>query len=265
METASFAIYLAALACTWIAAGLLSVRRDRSARAALVAALTLLAATAAVRWWHTGHPPIFGTHENAIASASALLIAALWIMRPAVHGRESRAAGLVSAIAGITLAYGSFFERGFFPLTISERSLWVDVHVLFAWSAYAGLVTAGCVAIAVLARTAPDDAGTDSRQMVRLGVGFASFTAMLAVGSFYTFQLFSDWFMWEIVESLAVAAWLALGLVIHGRLFWRWSGRRLAVAAVMLLPLVIATYWVWSVYPGTYHYFDIPAITAGGL
>ncbi|MDF1542189.1 MAG: hypothetical protein RQ731_04570 [Anaerosomatales bacterium] len=264
-ETLVIAGYVAAIPTVFTAAIAAWIDRVTAARWSLAASAGLLCAVAAVRWVVTAHPPIFGTHENAIASALALIITAWFMVRPGSDRAHSAPAALLTLFACVTLVYGLFFETALYPLTISERSLWVDLHVLLAWLAYAQLLAAVAVAIVALAGIADASIASSASQLGRLGLGFAAFTAMTSVGAFYSFQLFSDWFRWEVVESLAAASWVALGLVIHGRQFWGWREKRLAAATVMLLPLIVLTYWIWSLYAGTYHYFEIPMITAGGI
>jgi ABC-type uncharacterized transport system permease subunit len=90
-----------------------------------------------------------------------------------------------------------------------------------------------------------------------LGTGFALFSGLIAVGAFYGYELFAEWFRWELVEVLSVAAWIAYGLAIHAWLLFGWRGKRIAVAALLTLPLLLLAFWSWSIYSGTYHYFDI--------
>jgi ABC-type transport system involved in cytochrome c biogenesis permease subunit len=72
----------------------------------------------------------------------------------------------------------------------------------------------------------------------------------------YSLMLFSDWYRWQLVEAFAAAAWVAYSMLLHARLMFGWRGRKLAWFAVALVPLMVGTFWVWSVYPGTYHYFE---------
>lgn len=235
-----------------------------SAPALMRLGLLLLTVSVVMRWVVTGHPPIFGTFENSIASTWCIVVGVLF-------GRRAfRVAELpddferwFSLWIPVTLAFGAFFTRTPYPLTISERSIMVDIHVVFAWAGYTLLIAASTIAGLVVARRDGWDSEPADAVMVRAaGVGFAMFTAMIALGSFYSYLLFADWFKWEIVESFALAAWLGYSSVLHVRMFFAWRGTRLAWVLLMVLPLLLGTFWVWSIFTRTYHHFEIPEIRA---
>ena len=97
-------------------------------------------------------------------------------------------------------------------------------------------------------------------ERTRFRAGFSALTALLAVGSWYLYILFAVFWKWEIVETLTLIAWIGYGVVIHGRLFYRWHGRTLDIGVALLLPVLLLAFFIWSVFPGTYHYFDIPLV-----
>lgn len=260
------ALYWPATLALLAAPGLALARRESLASwhvRALGVGLVLLTAAVVPRWVETGHPPIFGTYENSIAAAWSLALACLVLARARgpVAGPLARA---LSAWLVPLLAAGWFFDRTPYPLTISERSLLVDFHVLFAWSAHTALLGATTAAILVVAgRTREADAEWWDAAVFRpTGYGFAALTLMLAIGSLYSYLLFADWYKWEIVETFAAATWIAYATVLHAAMMFSWRGRRLAWAMLAVLPLMLATFWVWSFYSGTYHHFEIPAIKA---
>lgn len=226
-----------------------------------LAGIAGLAVFSVVRWFDVGHPPIFGTFENTVAASVAVLVfIAIGDSRPRPH--ESLRIRLLGLWVPLMLAYGLFFDSAPLPLTISERSILVDVHILFAWSAYAMLLSAGMAALALLiGRRDEASAAAHNAHMVRgLGVGFALYTGLIVVGAIYSQQLFSEWFLWEVVEVLSVAAWVAYGLALHAHLLFGWQGRRLAWLSLAITPLMLSSFWVWSLYSGTYHYFDITPV-----
>jgi ABC-type transport system involved in cytochrome c biogenesis permease subunit len=255
----AFALTLASSASYWVPA---TTRRVRGAL--LAASLLVLTGSIAARWIMAGHPPVFGTYENTLAAAWALMLLLLWMER----GRGSESCMLHRRLLALwpplTLVYGLFFSSIALPLTISERSLWIEVHVAFAWGAYAFLLSSSMAALARILRPS-DEASAPAleNQTIRgLGVGFALFTGVIVVGAFYGYELFAEWFRWELVEVLSVAAWIAYGLAIHAWLLFGWRGRRLAAAALATLPLLLLAFWSWSIYSGTYHYFDIVPVPA---
>jgi len=221
-----------------------------------------LTISVACRWIVTQHPPIFGAFENTLAS-SWFLVAGVLI----IEGRLSRSTpSRLGAYLGLwlipMLLAGPFFEMTAYPLTISERRIFVDIHALFAWLAQTVLLVASTAALVQVFRLADDEDDWDHMVFRGAGVGFAFFTLMMAFGSLYSYLLFSDWFRWELVGALAAATWLTYGTAVHLRLFFGWRGTRLAWVIVVALPLMLATLWVWSFYSATYHHFEIPEIKA---
>lgn len=260
------AAYLSTFAGCLVAVGA-SITSRAWRPSALVGRWALLAGavTATVglvsRWASVGHPPIFGTFENTYSLAWALATSATVasIMRPRWRGVWCWAAPWALA----SLLWGTRFRSAQVPLTISEQSLWVDVHVVFAWIALVLLLAASTLSILRLAGRRPlemegDDADVTLTNL--LMAGFSALTALLAVGSWYLYVLFAVFWKWEIVETLTLIAWIGYGMVIHGRLFYRWRGRVLDIGVALLLPVLLLAFFIWSVFPGTYHYFDIPLV-----
>lgn len=238
-------------------------RLERIASMAYAGGAGLLTLSVIPRWIQTGHPPIFGTYENTIAAAWFLSIAVLVLMRH--KDTAHRHLGRVLAMWTVPLlAFGWFFDTTPFPLTISERNLLVDIHVLFAWSAHTMLLIVSTAAFLIVrARSAePEAAWLDALMFRTSGYGFAALSLMIGVGSTYSYLLFGDWFKWEIAEVFAATSWMGYATAIHAAMMFSWKGKRLAYVMLAVLPLMIATFWVWSIYSGTYHYFEIPAIKA---
>lgn len=207
-----------------------------------------------------GHLPIFGTFENTLTAAVSLMAAA------AVTSRRRESVGAWAWAVPWALAlllYGTQFRRAAVALTISEQSLWVDVHVVFAWLAFVTLLLASSLAIArawgrSVWRMPDGDADEYIGRLVDLG--FLALTATLVVGAWYLYVLFGVFWKWEVVETLTLVAWMAYGMVSHARHFYRLSGKRLAWAVIAVLPFLVLSFWVWSVFPGTFHFFDIPLV-----
>lgn len=268
MTNVSLVAHLASTAAAVVAAFLVvRVNSNRTAtlgaNRVLLAALTLSTVAAALRWVATGHPPVFGTFENTMASSWALMLLALVLLlkndRPGIRWEATALLVWVP----VTTIYGLFFSRVPYPLTISERNILIDIHVSLAWAAYAVLLWACMVALRiVLTRDDPANDSADRALLRSAGLGFVLFTGLILVGAIYSFQLFTRYFTWEIVETLSVCAWLAYSLILHQRLFFGWRGKRLAALVLATLPLLLATYWAWSLFSGTYHFFEITEFRA---
>lgn len=222
------------------------------------------------RWVAVGHPPVFGSFENAMAGSWFVVMAGLW-----VGARWRLGPGVAAASASMALGiiwFGLRFDQTRYPLTISESSLWVDLHATVAWFAYAALSIAFILAVLIVAgrtdglrsrlRIGPDfTAGeaVDELLFKLIVFVFVMQTAMLATGSFYEFLVFGRWWGWDPVESLSLAAWLLASLFIHLRRSFAWRGRPLAVIVIIIFLLAVIAYWLLSYFPpgNTFHVFDI--------
>lgn len=245
----------------------------RAANFSLAAILLAFAAqtlSIGLRWASVGHPPVFGAFENGLAGSWFVVLFSLiifWRRRPLLNMNMA-----VSVMAVAILWFGTRFDESKFPLTISERSLWVDFHVTLAWLAYAALTAAFILALAIIfqkerlfvrwAKSSPPVSVEELSEefMARyVSYGFIMLTATLATGSYYEFLAFGHWWRWDPVESLTLACWFVLALFIHLKRSFGWRARPLAWLVVLSFALSIIIYWLLIYFPGgaTFHIFDI--------
>ena len=231
-------------------------RRGRLNLALSSCSVALLTALLAARWVVSGHPPLFGAFENALLASWSAAVAVLVTRATAPVPIQLPLERALTPVPPAILLAGLLFDSTPTAMGAAER-VWLGyVHGVTGWLGFAVLVAATVVAGRVL--QARDDATSplwDWYLFRVLCVGFVGLTATIASGSLYSLMLFSDWYRWQIVETLAAAIWIAYSLVLHARLFFRWKGRQLAWATISIAPLLLSAYWIWAVFPGTYHYF----------
>lgn len=231
-------------------------RAAQAARSGSGAALALVATAAWVaRWVEAGHLPLFGTWEAALSLAACVAWAALWVDVRA--GAQGAAVTLGAAVAAGLLLHGARYDSTPWALTISERSLWVDVHAAVAWAAFAALAANAGLGAAVLWKR---DAGGAHRWLApSLEWGFFLHTAMLLTGAAYRFLLLGRAWGFDPIETMGMVAWASYGTLLHMHFFAQWSGRRLAAWCLGLFLLLALTYRGIAHFPpaSTYHLFDI--------
>ena len=227
--------------------------------AGLAGALAASAATfsgllaVAARWTEAGHLPLFGTYEASLSMAVVVLGTGL------LGDARLRRAGSVSpgaaAIAAALLGHGLTFDRTSYALTISERSLWMDLHAVVAWLTFAALT----VNVTLAVRCLTGRSGLEPWLAPSLQLGFFLHTAMLASGSWYKYLLFGRLWSFDPIETLGLGAWLAYGALIHLHLLASWSGRRLARWCLLTFVLLVVSYKAIVYFPpsSTYHIFDM--------
>jgi ABC-type transport system involved in cytochrome c biogenesis permease subunit len=209
----------------------------------------------AIRWSNTGHPPIFGTFEETLAASWTVLLFAI------ILDRKGRFAHIAIPIAAVTILYGLNFNTTGKPLTISEQSLWVDFHALFAWIAYGFHTFSFICALGILLKK-PWAGGQILYRWLLWG--FLAQTIMFVLGSYYTIRLFGAWWVWDTVEYLFVVSWFLYAIPIHGRILYGWGDRRLAGFTVLATVATIILYWGLIYFPWTtYHIFDTELVVHG--
>lgn len=217
------------------------------------ACLLLCAGTWAARWAEAGHLPLFGTYESALSLALFVLATAALLRRagPLLPG----ACLLSAAILGHGLAY----DPTPYALTISERSLVVDVHAVLAWAAFGLLAANVLLALLELLGRRRGLPGAGRWLALSLHWGFVLHSAMIASGSLYKFMLFGRAWSFDPIETLALVTWVSYGTLLHLHLFAGWEGRRLAAWCLALFVVLVVSYRGIVYFPAvaTYHIFDM--------
>lgn len=265
--------YVVSLICEAISS------RSRMAAFLLLLGVLLQATSSGIRWYGIGHPPVFGTYEAALAGSWFMLLYTAFSYK-SVHGHFRPLLLTTVPIAILIILYGLTFNTERIPLTISERSLWVDFHAMFSWLAFGSYTAAACLAGAYLWQGArgKGQGGEDSAEWGMrnadsnsspdvlddlifryINFGFITHTVMFALGSYYSSILFGTWWQWDPVNSTSLITWLAYGLAIHMRLFYGWKGSRGANLAIVCFLTAIVSYWGLIYFPpgSTYHVFDL--------
>lgn len=238
--------------------GLAALRSGRWSVIARVSAVATAVAASALWLWRAiaaGHLPLFGTWENALSVAAITIAAgALWDQRQ----RRVAASPATSLIGAIVLAQGFGYDAMPYALTISERSLVVDIHAFLAWLAFAVFAVNCALSICAACgrENAPPGGGT---LRTTLTLGFLLHTAMIATGSLYKFMLFGRVWTFDPIETLALIAWLVYGTLLHMMLLAGWGAQRVARWSIAAFVVLVLSYRAIVYFPAwsTYHIFDI--------
>lgn len=247
------------------------LRHRLFAAAATAVAFALVTAAIIVRWRAIGHPPVFGSYENSLACAWFLLLGSWLLLALPGAGNWRWSAIATLPWVGIVLLWGLRFNRNRIDLTISERSIWIDIHAAVAWAAYVLATVALAVALLAIVQRLGERHGRVlggalppprwSEEMLAQSVTwtFIGITAILATGSWYSWLLFGTVWRWDIVEVLVLVAWLTFGLAVHVRLFYGWRAFGLAWIVAVGYVLLLAAFWALALLPlSSYHFFELP-------
>lgn len=226
------------------------------------AALALHTLLVAWRWIVTGHVPVVGNFENALAGAWFIAAMTAW----AAHRQRFPllAAGALP-LALVVLGIAAFAEPAPTPLVAALRSSWLYIHVFFAWLAYGAYTVACGAALVYLARTragrAPEPAALaqlDALMFRSTAFGFVTDAVMIAAGSIWAKDLWGSYWSWDPVETWSLLSWLVYGLALHLRRTLGWRGRRLAWVLACAIVGVLVSFWgVNLVMDGSAHVFNV--------
>ena len=227
--------------------------------------------SASLRWYDIGHPPIFGTYEATLAASWFLVLFILFSFR-SIHGHFPLLVKMAVPASLLILLYGLTFNTAHIPLTISEKSLWVDFHALFSWLAFAPFTLASCLSAYYLWKIgghggaeSPADGSHPAFEIIDelafryINFGFIMHTIMFALGCYYSSILYGTWWQWDPAESTSLITWLSVALYIHMRLFYNWKEGRAAWLFLVIFVTVTFSYWGLIYMPAgsSFHVFDL--------
>jgi cytochrome c-type biogenesis protein CcsB len=209
----------------------------------------------ASRWLGTGHPPIIGDYENALAGAWLILLILLIIQRRFPNVKPLGAA--VVPFVVLMLGYGASKSPQLEPMTPPFQSNWLYVHVTFAWFAYSSFVVAAGIAILFLIKRRwgekggagdfyarlPSLAVIDELSYRLITFGFVSDTVMLVAGAIWANSLWGNYWAWDPIQTWSLISWLIYGLYLHLRVVHGWRLGRAAWLAIFALSAVIVSFW----------------------
>jgi len=232
----------------------------------VVGAFAAQTASIAVRWYTTGRLPYVEDYENLLAGTWAIILVYLVVV---FVWPKTRAIG-VAVLPFVLLSMGvaMTLSTQASPITPPYRSVWLGIHVLFAWATYAAYTAAASLAVIELlkSRKKPPREGSalnNTPSIERLqeltfkmvAFGFLVNAVMMASGAIWAYELWGSYWRWDPVETWSLLTWLAFGFYMHAQLTLGWRGPRLAWIAVGALFGVLMMFWGVQFAPTSYHLF----------
>jgi ABC-type transport system involved in cytochrome c biogenesis permease subunit len=214
-----------------------------------------------LRWATVDHGPYLLRYE-VLSSNSWMAVAALTLFlwsRPS----WSALALVVMPAAILALAIGLFSNAEIRQIPPTPRSVWLAFHIVFAKLAAAAFLlslVSSVIQIVVrrgaawqwLARV-PRPEVLDAYTLRFVGFGFLFWTVTIAAGAIWANQSWGRYWGWDAIETWSLVSWIAYGLVLHGRLFFRLRAVTTAwltvgAFAVFILTLLILPFVVPSMH-----------------
>jgi cytochrome c-type biogenesis protein CcsB len=231
--------------------------RNRWAIAATAAGLVPHAAAIVLRWAAVGHGPYMLKYEVLSSNSWIAIVAMLLFLwrRPT----WSVMALVVMPLAILGLAIGLFSNAEMKSIPPSLRSMWLVFHIVFAkLSAAAFLLSLAAAVIQILRHRgvegrwldrAPSSEVLDAYTVRFVGFGFLFWTVTIAAGAIWANQSWGRYWGWDAIETWSLISWLAYGIFLHARMFFRlgpvgtaWasvSAFVVFILALLILPFVM--------------------------
>lgn len=221
----------------------------------------------AFRWIVGGHFPVKGNYENILLGC--WFIACVYFAIVFWKARFIPVGVAISIFNLISLGFGFIQFEEPTPLSAPYKSVWLFIHVLFAWLAYAPLTAAAGTGFMYLLREVqekkkrlspfvqkfPSLSSLDDLTYRLVLFGFLALGVMIVSGSIWAHNLWGSYWSWDPVETWSLLTWFIYAIYLHLKLTLGWKGKKLAWIAVLALLGVLMSFWGVQIVPSSFHLF----------
>ena len=209
----------------------------------------------AARFNATGHLPWSGHYEYVLMGGWFIIAGTLLVgwQNKSLQGLAVATVPLVIVMMG----YGYMQKPGLTPMAASLKTVWLYIHVYFAWlsfGAYSLAMAAGVLYLLKSRNEAREVSNPAYDRFPSLGrldelifryivFGFITDTIMICAGAIWAKDLWGSYWAWDPVETWSLISWLVYGIIIHLRVTFGWHRNRLAWLAVAALSTVIICFF----------------------
>lgn len=236
----------------------------------IAAGFAVHTATIGARYAAQGHLPWSGDYEQGLMGGWFIILSTIYVG----YGKRRLhllAVGTVPA-ALLIMGYGAMRNPVLTPMAASLKTVWLYIHVYFAWLAYGGYTLAMGAGIVYLLKRRDETTQTPNPVYAKLPeldrleelmfrymvFGFITDAIMIAAGAIWAKDLWGSYWSWDPVETWSLVSWLIYGLAIHLRVTLGWKGPKLAWLVIVALTTVIITFFgVNFVVDTSMHFFNV--------
>lgn len=221
----------------------------------IVAGFLTQTVTIAARYAATDHLPWSGDYESGLMGGWFIIVGTLL-----VGMRNKKLQGLAAVTAPLVIflmGYGYMQNPALTPMAASLKTVWLYIHVYFAWLAFGAYVMAMAAGVLFLLKQKdesreiknpiydrfPSLASLDELIFRYIVFGFITDTIMISAGAVWAKDLWGSYWSWDPVETWSLVSWIFYGITIHLRVTFGWRGKKLAILAIAALSTVIITFF----------------------
>jgi len=236
----------------------------------VVAGLVTHTIAIAARYQAQGHLPWAGDYENAMMGGWFVIVLTVYVTR-----RQKPLQALAAVTLPVTLlmmGFGVMRNPTLSPMAASLKSLWLYIHVYFAWLAFGAYLLASAAGVLYLLKKKDETRTPQNPVYLRFPAierleellfryilfGFVTDAVMIVAGAIWAKDLWGDYWRWDPVETWSLVSWLMYGIIIHLRVTFGWRGRRLAWLAIFaIFGMIITFFGVTFVVESSLHIFNV--------
>lgn len=207
------------------------------------------------RYTATGHLPWSGDYESGLMGGWFIIAGTL-----VVGLRNKKLMGLSVATAPLVIflmMYGYMQNPELTPMAASLKTVWLYIHVYFAWLAFGAYVLAMASGVVFLLKQKDETREIKNPAYERFPsldildelifryvlFGFITDTIMISAGAVWAKDLWGSYWSWDPVETWSLVSWLIYGIAIHLRVTFGWRGMKLAILVIAALSTVIISFF----------------------
>lgn len=218
----------------------------------------------------TGHLPWSGHYEYALMGGWFIIVSTLFV---GWRTKPLQCLAIVTVpVVVIMMGYGYLQNPGITPKAASLKTIWLYIHVYFAWLAFGAYTLAMAAGVLFLLKSRniarqisnptydrlPSLDRLDELIFRYVVFGFITDTIMMAAGGLWAKDLWGSYWSWDPVETWSLISWLIYGTSIHLRVTMGWRGTRLAWLVVAALSTVIISFFgVNFIVSSSLHVFQV--------
>lgn len=207
--------------------------------------------TGVARWVSSGHAPVTDNYE--------LNLTGMWLMVLLflVFNRLRKADGyiilMIAPVAFIVLGHGHLIRTEPSPMGDAFNSLWLVVHVVFAWLSFGSYaISTGAAGLLIFREkliawrpqaNIPEPEKLDMAGYRFIVMGFINHAIMLISGAIWAKKLWGRYWSWDALETWSLIAFLFYAFYLHARSFLGWKMKRAAWLAIAGLGVMIISFW----------------------
>ncbi|MBU1566362.1 MAG: c-type cytochrome biogenesis protein CcsB [Proteobacteria bacterium] len=227
------------------------------------AAFLIQTAGIALRWVESyqmgiGHAPLTNMYESVVFFAWTIIafyLAIEWIYKTRIIG------AFAVPLAFFAMAYASFssnISKSISPLVPALQSNWLIAHVITCFVGYAAFAVAAALGIMYLMKSRTQPAPTplikqpdllpslsfiDDLIHKTMIFGFIWLSAGIITGAIWANSAWGTYWSWDPKETWSLITWFFYAITLHARYTRGWSGKKIALLALIGFISVLFTYY----------------------